>query len=91
MTKGKLIGKLWKDMDSVEKIAWRAEHGALEGAALKAASSVIFTQKLLLEDESKKGDLGKYLPLSVYKANGYDKTWLKWIEEHAACRTEEMC
>ncbi len=69
LTEGKAIQKMWKDMDPDEKISWRAEHSALEGACLKDQLSVTFTQKILQEESTKSGELGEYLPLCVYKTN----------------------
>ena len=88
LTEGAAISKLWRDMDSEEKIAWRAENSALAGHALKERLSVTFTQKILAEDETKAGSLGEYLPLSVYKARGYDAQFLKHIEQTANSRME---
>ena len=64
---GKHIGKLWRDMDEREKIAWRAEFGALQGACLRDRLTVVFTQRLLTEEAARTGGLGEHIPLGVYR------------------------
>jgi len=88
LTKGLVIAKMWKDMTSDEKIAFRAEHSALEGAALKDQITISMVQKIKQEDSSFTGSLGEYLPLSVYKTRGYDKAYLKHIEDTASVRMD---
>lgn len=88
LTKGLLIAKMWRDMSAEEKIAFRAEHSALEGAALKDQLTVTMVQKVKQEDSSFTGTLCEYLPLSVYQARGYDKAYLKHIEDTASMRLD---
>lgn len=88
LTKGHQISKMWKDMSAEEKVAFRAEHSALEGAALKDQLTTTMLQKVKQEDVSFAGSLGEYLPLSVYAQRGYDKQYLKHIEATASMRLD---
>ena len=88
LTSGTQAQKMWKDMSPEDKQEWRLEHTELREAALREALSVTFTQKIIFTETTKSGQLGTYWPLSVYKNQGYDATWLKHIEQHAAKRTE---
>ena len=62
---------MWKDMSKEEVTAFRAEHGSLENAALKDALTVLFTEKILKQEDERAGWDAEYLPLSVYKNRGY--------------------
>ena len=88
LTAGKVIGKMWKDMDKEEAVAFRAEVASLDAAALKDSLTVQFSEKLIQAETTASGFKADYLPLSVYEKRGYDKSWLKWIEDSCDSREE---
>ena len=73
LTMGLLISKVWRDQTPEQKQAWRQEYGHLRDAALKEQLTASMTQSTLYEDSVRKGSLGQYLPLSVYRAKGYSE------------------
>ena len=72
---------MWRDMSQEELVQMRAEANELDAQALKAFLTTVFTQKQLQEDMTYVAGDAEYLPLSVYKAKGYDKVWLDWIRD----------
>ena len=80
-TAGKVIGKMWKDMDKDETVAFRAEVASLDATALKDSLAVQFSENLIQQGTTASGFKVDYLPLSVYEKRGYDTMWLKRIED----------
>ena len=73
LTEGLVIGKMWKDMDSKEKVDFRAEAQELDKAAVRDKLTVLMVQKTLQTESTRTGSNAEYLPMSVYETRGYTK------------------
>ena len=83
LTKGCLISPMWRDLDADAKAALRAEYANLKKAALKDQLTIKITQHIRAVESSWTEAKGQYYPISVYETQGYDKSFLKYIE--ASC------
>ena len=80
LTAGTQAAQMWRDMSNEELVQCRAECNELGTEALKANLTAFFTQKQIKESMVHAAGEAEYLPLSVYKTKGYDKTWVDWIK-----------
>ena len=88
LTKGCLIGPMWRDLDADQKRSFRREYGDLQKAALKDKLTIFMTQKVCAVDSAWKGKAGTYYPMSVYKKQGYDNAFCSYIENSCPMRME---
>ncbi len=88
LTENTVAAELWRDLPPDEKKNFRAEKAELEQAALKDALTVTLVQKQIEEHDNESGFEAQYLPLSVYRSQGYDAKFLKWIEQNCKSRLQ---
>ena len=90
MMKGTYAVKAWAAMSKEEKVAFRQKAKELSGEALKECLTVTMKHIVKTRHSEFGGKLGKYLPLSVYKVQGYDEEALQGIASNAASRWDDQ-